>query len=234
MSITTRAAKGSRLTHAELDTNFTDLRDGVALMVPKAAGSGIKVDSLGTPTYAWHDLHSVLHTDPGQPTTPDFVTYRGGIKARQFAENDEAYIEFHIPHDYVPGTEILIHAHWSHTGALVTGGSVTWGFEISYAKGHTQQAFSEPILVTVAQNASTTQYMHMIAETTMTSEAGGLTTLPIGDMEVDGVLNCRVYLDSNDMTVSGGGVPLPFLHFVDLHYQSTNVGTKNKVPSFYA
>ena len=29
MAITTRATKGSALTHNEVDTNFTDLRDGV-------------------------------------------------------------------------------------------------------------------------------------------------------------------------------------------------------------
>lgn len=232
--ITTRAAKGSQLTHAELDANFTDLRDGVAAQVPREAGSGIKIGPNGSATYAWHDLHSTIHTDPSTPaTSPAFVAYRGGIKGRQFDEGDEAYIEFHIPHDYVPGSELFIHAHWSHNSAVVTGGSVTWGFEITYAKGHQQQAFGTPILVSVSQAANTNQYQHMVAETSMTSIPGGGTTLAVGQIEVDGVMMCRVYLDSNDLTVSGGGVPLPFLHFVDLHYQSTNVGTKGKSPSFY-
>jgi hypothetical protein len=53
-------------------------------------------------------------------------------------------------------------------------------------------------------------------------------------METDAVLMCNVHLSANNMTVSGGGVPAPFLHFVDVHYQSTNVGTKNRAPSFWA
>ena len=63
MAITTRDAKGAALTWAELDENFTDLRDGVNIMVPKTQNSGIKVDSLGTPTYPWHDIIGHLFVD---------------------------------------------------------------------------------------------------------------------------------------------------------------------------
>jgi hypothetical protein len=51
-------------------------------------------------------------------------------------------------------------------------------------------------------------------------------------MEVDGIIMCRLYLDSNDIITSGGTVN-PFVHFVDLHYQSTGIGTKGKAPNFY-
>ena len=234
MTIITRAGKGSELSHAELDANFTDLRDGVALMVPKTSGTGIKVDSLGTPTFPWHDLVSTLHTDASTPATlPVFTTFRDGIKCRQFDVNDEAFIEFHMPHDYVPGSEMFIHAHWSHTATTVTGGSVSWTFELSYAKGHDQGSFSATKLITATQNASTAQYRHMIAETSMTAATESATAFDVATMETDAVLMCKVYLSANNMTVSGGGVPAPFLHFVDVHYQSTNVGTKNRSPNFW-
>lgn len=233
MTITTRAGKGSELTWAELDTNFTDLRDGVNLMVPKTQNSGIKVDSLGSPTYPWHDLHSTLHTDPSSIYAPSFETYNGGIKGRSFDVNDEAYIEFHLPHDYVMGSEIFIHAHWSHNSELVTGGNVTWAFEMIYAKGHNQDTFDPPITVSVTENSSLIQYQHMVAETSITSVPGGLTTFPVGTMEPDGIIMVRVFLASNNITYSSGIQPKPFLHFVDLHYQSTNVGTKNKSPNFW-
>jgi len=234
MTITTRSGKGTALTHAEIDTNFTDLRDGLNLMVPKAQGYGVKVDSLGTPTFPWHDLHSTIHTDASTPATlPSFVTYRNGIKGRQFDVNDEAFIEFHIPHDYVMGSEIFIHSHWSHAATTVTGGSVSWTFELSYAKGHDQAAFSATKLITATQNANSTQYQHMVAETSMTAVTESATAFAVGIMEPDAVLMCRVYLSANNMTVSGGGVPAPFLHFVDLHYQSTNIGTKNRSPNFW-
>lgn len=234
MAITTRAGKGAELTWAEADTNLTDLRDGVNIMVPKTQGYGIKVDSLGSPTFPWHDLHSTIHTDPSSPgTAPTFVSYHDAIKARQFDVGDEAFIEFHLPHDYVMGSEIFIHAHWSHNSATVTGGNVTWGFEILYAKGHNQQAFgATSVDIAVLQDASLIQRQHMVAETAMTSVSGGASTLAVGQVEPDGVLMCRVFLDANNITDSVVQ-PKPFLHFVDLHYQSTNIGTKNKSPSFW-
>lgn len=39
MAITTRAGKGSALTHTELDTNFTDLRDSVGYLTTGQGGT---------------------------------------------------------------------------------------------------------------------------------------------------------------------------------------------------
>ena len=231
MTITTRAGKGSELTWNELDTNFTDLRDGVAIQVPKTQNSGIKDDSLGTPTYPWHDLIGTLNVygDVGDASR---VTYRGGIKVLQCDVQDQAYIDFHLPHDYVMGSNIYIHTHWSHNSATVTGGSVTWAFEMIYAKGHDQSAFSAPVTASVVQSASTTQYQHMVAETLASTSGGAADLLDTDNLEPDGLILCRVYLDSNDITDSVTQ-PSPFLHAVDVHYQSTTVGTKQKSPDFW-
>ena len=231
MTITTRAGKGSALTHNELDTNFTDLRDGLAIRVPKTQGYGIKVDSLGTPTFGWHDLLGSLEVDGYNP--PTRVVYIGGLKQFQFAENNTAYFSFHLPHDYAVGTDIHIHSHWSHTSSLVTGGSVTWTYELTYAKGHNQAAFDSPIIVSGTQNASTIQYQHMIVETAISTAGGSPTQLSTSAMEPDGMIFGRVWLSANGITVSGGGVPDPFLHEVDLHYQSTGVATKQRFPGFW-
>jgi len=233
MTITTRTSKGSALTHAEMDTNLTDLRDGVALMVPKEAGNGVKVDSLGTPSYAWHDLVSTMHTDPDSPLCPEFTIFRGTTKSRQFAEGDEAFIEFHIPHDYVPGTDMLVHAHWSTNNEFLTGGTVTFGFEMTYAKGHNQQAYGAPIIVSVVDAAHTEQYRHQIAEVQFTAAVAAANAFAVSEMEIDGVIMCRFYVDSIDLTVSSGLASAPFINFVDVHYQSSNVGTKNRAPGFY-
>jgi hypothetical protein len=234
MAITLRSVKGSELTHAELDTNFTDLRDGVALQVPKTQGAtGIKVDSLGTPTYGWHDLLAKVDVEPGV-NAPSWAVYRGSIKQYQFTEAvDYGYLSWHIPHDYVIGTDIFVHCHWSQILTTVTGGSVTFGYELTYAKGHDQAAFPATKTVTVLQNASTTQYQHMIAEGAASVSGGSATQLDTDLLEPDGVILGRVYVDSNDITVSGGGVPEPFIHFVDMHYQTTNVGTKQRQPDFW-
>ena len=91
MTITTRAAKGSELSHAEMDENFTDLRDGVDIQIPKTQGKGIKIDSLGTPDWGWRDLHSPFVINAIAPNPAGFAVYRGGIGAHQFAEGEAAF-----------------------------------------------------------------------------------------------------------------------------------------------
>ena len=233
MAIVTRSGKGSALTHSELDNNFVELRDGTNSLVPKTKGKGIKVGPFGADTFGWHDLLGTIQVY-GQAGEASRSIYRGGIKALHFTEDDSAYVDFHLPHDYVPGTDIFIHAHWSHDSTVVTGGSVTWGFELMYAKGHNQAAFSVPVIVSVNQSVNTTQYQHMVAEGLASTPGGSGVLLNTTDLEVDGLIQCRIFLDSNDITVSGGGIPEPFVHAVDIHYQSTNVATKNKSPDFWA
>ena len=233
MAITTRAGKGTPLSHNEMDTNLTDLRDGLNLMVPKTQNAGIKTDSLGTPTYSWRDLTSVFRIDEGGPNKPSWATFIGGFKQLQFAVNDVAYFTYHLPHEYVVGTPLYIHAHWAHLSTLVTGGSVTWGFELSAAKGHNQGAFVSSTTLSMVHNASTVQRQHMIAEVKCADVGGAGGTLDLSIIEPDTLILGRVYLIANNITVSSGGVPSPFLHEVDLHLQTTVVGTKQKTPPFW-
>lgn len=232
MAITTRAGKGSELSYAEMDTNFTDLRDGVALMVPSSATDGIKVDSLGTPTFGWHDIYGHITLDPNDGTCAGFSTYAASLSQIQFVVGEHVHVAFHMPHDYVLGTDMYIHVHWSHNSALVTGGSVTWGWYASYASGYNTMAFASPITGSVIQNASTTQFQHMIAETSLSVSGGSASQLDTDLLEVDGLVLCQLFLSSNDIT-SSGAVPDPFVHFIDIHYQSTGVPTKNRNPAFY-
>ena len=235
MAIVTRTSKGSELSYAEMDNNLDELRDGVGAAVPATSGSGIQVGPVGGRQYAWHDMHARMEIDEDDVNKPANVIYRGGIKQRQYIESlSSSNCNIHIPHDYVPGTDLFIHVHWSHIGTLVTGGTTTWAFETIYAKGHDQAAFSAPVTTTVQQGANTAQYQHMVAETALSVTGGSANQLNTTDIEPDGVVIARLYLDSNDITVSSGLKPDPFVHFVDLHYQSTNVGTINKAPSFWS
>jgi hypothetical protein len=232
--IRTRAAKGAALTHAEADENFTDLRDGVNAMVPKTKGEGIRLGPNGAETFGWHDIiGAVFVHDPADPLAPDYATFVGGIKQYRFEVNDEAELLFHLPHDYTPGTDIYIHAHWSHDSALVTGGSVTWGFELTYAKGHNQAAFGPTITIVELQNASLVQRQHMVCEAPASISGGSASLLDTADIEADGLVFGRVYLATNAITVASGPVPSPFLHTVDIHYQSTAMPTKQRSPDFW-
>ncbi len=205
------------------------------LNLPKTAGFGIKVD-LATPTFGWRDLRAEIRTRGVGGTDPNDSAYIGNVKAYAFSVNDEAWIEFHIPHDYVPGTDIHLHFHWSHNSAVVTGGTITLGADVTYAKGHNQGVFAatvNPTLVATAiASASNGQYRQMIDEVQLSASSPSGTQIDTDDLEPDGLVLARVYLAANNIT-SGGAVPDPFIHEVDLHYQSTSISTKDKVPDFY-
>lgn len=233
MSITIRAEKGSELSHAEMDTNFIELRDiPNGKTFPKTKGVGVLID-IADPNYGWHDLFATTYIDETSLNPPTFEIYTGGIKEFQFSEGAEMLCRWHIPHDYAPGTDMFIHAHWSHNSSDVTGGSVTWGWEFTYSKGHNQGAFSPAKTVSVIQAASLTPYQHMVAETALSVSGGSVTQIDTDDIEPDGLILCRFYHDSNDITVSVGQPPNPFVHFIDLHYQSTGVPTKQRSPDFW-
>ena len=198
------------------------------LIFVKTAGKGIKIDPT-SPAFGWKDLLGNIVAKNTGATAPALATYRGGLQQFQFAVNDECFLEFHLPHDYVPGTDIFIHAHWSHISAAVTTGVATWGFETSYAKGYDQAAFIAPVSPTVAQNASTVQYRHMIAEVQLSAASPSGSQIDSDDLQPDGLILVRAYLSANTLSAAAD----PFLHFVDIHYQSTQLATKNKAYPFY-
>ncbi len=198
------------------------------LVLPKASGNGIKVDNT-TPTFPWQDLFGEVKLHGVGANEPSYNVYKGGIRAYEFnTVGDEVFVEFHLPHDYVEGSNIYIHSHWSVDTASVTG-SVTWDFECTYAKGHDQAAFGGNVTAQASQTASTTAYQHMIAEVQLSDPSPSATELDTDDLETDGLILVRVELSAS--TLSGGNNP--WLHFVDVHYQSTNIGTKQKAPPFY-
>lgn len=211
----------------------TKLSTGDSLVINKTSGLGIKVDTT-TPTFPWHDMLGEIIVKTTGAGTPLLAVHRGNVSQYTFTVGDFVYLAFHIPHDYAPGTDLHIHYHWSHIVTTVTGGTVTWRAEISYAKGHNQAAFTAAVTLDTSPAASTTQYQHMISEVQMSAAAPSGSQIDTDDIEPDGLILVRVTLQANAITVSSGGVPDPFLHYADIHYQSTGVGTKSKVsPGFY-
>lgn len=210
------------------------------LTLPKTSGKGIRVD-VDSPSFGWRDLIGEIAVRGSGGNDPTFQAYRGNIRQYFFDASDEVFVNYHIPHDYLPGSDIFLHFHWSQAekrtnGAStnpVTGGSVTWGYEVTYAKGHQQQAFITPVSGTVVQTASTTIYWHHIAEVQISAASPSASQIDSDDLEVDGVIQCRAFLSANNMTVGAGNIPAPALHYVDIHYQSTNMPTKEKAPDFY-
>jgi hypothetical protein len=226
----------------ELDVNGSGrfsgpLRVDSIITVPKNSGYGIKID-VDNPTYGWRDIISAIYIDGNASLKPSWVQYTGVMYQYQFgggASPDQAQVSFHMPHDYALGTPLYIHAHWSNN--VVTSGSVQWTFDIMYASGHgTAGGYSDSfnahsITISGVQVAPTGAFGHMICEVPFTNNGGTGGLLDTNKMMVDGLILARV---SRGGTGSSDTLSQdPFLHFVDLHYQSTNLPTKNKAPNFY-
>ena len=218
-------------------TAWNDLKYGINattnLYMPKASGNGIKVD-LTTPTFGFADLLGDQFSKNTGATKPTLTTYNGAIQAWLFGAGDEAYMTYHIPHDYVKGTDIFIHIHWSHISTIVTGGTVTFKATSIYSKGHSQSAFGAPVVGTFVGDASTTQYMQVLTEVQYSDSAPTGLQLDTDLFEPDGVIELTFEVDANNIT-SGGAVPDIFVHYVDIHYQTSGlIGTKAKAPDFYS
>ena len=198
---------------------------------PKASGYGVKVDTT-TPTFPWRDKEGILNYASAVPGSLNI--YRNTIRDYSFSVNDEVDGKFHIPHDYVPGTDIYIHVHWSHIGTVISG-NFTGAFKYIYAKGHNQAAFQAekdiPVTYATVNIATTPRYQHMITEVQLSSAGGSATLLDTALIEIDGILLAN-WVQTAIPTITGT-ITEPFIHFVDLHYQSTGIGTKAKAPNFY-
>jgi hypothetical protein len=224
---------------AKVNANETELygakvtRNGSSIVLAKTAGTGIQVDEV-LPTYGWHDLIgdiSPLTTGVGALTR---AVYRAPINQLYATAGDIIDLQYHLPHDYAPNTDIFIHVHWSHTGTAISG-SMLFTPSLIYAKGHNQASFpatvvSPIISVPVLSIVTHPQYQHFISEVQASISGGSATQLNTTLIEPDGLI-IGALVATTIPTVTGGFL---FIHAVDIHYQSTCVATKQKSPNFYA
>lgn len=196
---------GRLLTPAEVDGNFqgldTKTKDG------------------------WRDNIVQLSVQVGNPDAPLLNVFRDNIKAYNFADGQmtEAFASFHIDHDYKLGTALYPHIHWACNSTAT--GTVRWGVEYTYSKGHQQSFFPATTTVYVQQAADGTQYRHYIAEV---SDGNAI---PGANIEPDGIILCRFFRDGAH--VSDTLADDVFVFCVDLHYQCSQYATPNKAPNFF-
>lgn len=208
---------------------------GNGAVLPKTAGVGIKVDEEFS-SFGWRDIIGAVSpkaTGLGAPTRAAYAGANVGVYA--FALNDVCDFCFHIPHDYVPGTDLYFHVHWSHNGTSTTGDAVFTVYH-TYASRSTAGTTAFPAektnTVTWATTdiATTPQYAHRVDEVAITSAAGSANLTANTLIEVDGLIEATLKLTS--IPTLGGSGKL-FIHTCDLHYQSTNMATKSRSPSYY-
>lgn len=224
-------------THIDMAGNIKP-KGSAFIVIQKASGNGIKIDHT-TPTFGFADLLGDQFSKNTGATKPTLAVYNGVIDAWQFGDLDEAFMTYHIPHDYVVGTDIHLHIHWSRNVAA-TGGDVDFKYTAIYAKGHNQASgstfTSTPITasftsITLA-GAGLNQYQQHLTEVTISAATATAALFDRDDLEPDGVIELTLELTSNNITGTAGA---PFIHYADIHYQTTGIGgTKSRTPDFYA
>lgn len=175
----------------------------------------------------WDDYTQDISTGKAVgANAPTWSSVNGTLQAYAFDDStmNEMWLTSHIRHNIKQGTVIFPHIHWTPGNSTNTG-VVVWGFEYGLSKGHGQQAFSTPTMITVNATSTGTPHMHYIHEVA-TADA-----IPATNIEPDTLIMfriCRLAADGDDNFV-GDAFGLEF----DLHYQMERSGSLNKEPTFY-
>lgn len=203
-------------------------------VLDKTAGTGIKVDRV-SPTFPWRDLIGNIGIKTTGPTAPTLSAFRGGNAQRLFFPvGTQADMEYHIPHDYLPGSDVFLHLHWGHNGTAI-GGNLVLQVSMSYAKGFNQEIFTPEKVFNMTIPATNLtvapRFCHIVSEVQISASNPTATQFNSSIFEVDGEMIVQLKCLTVP-TITGGTVAAPYWGHIDLHYQSTGRGTKNKQPNF--
>jgi hypothetical protein len=206
-----------------------------SIVVPKTSGTGILIDT-ASPTFGWRDIIGDVSPKTSPPGAATVAVFIGGYYRTWFySANDQCDCIYHVPHDYVAGTDIFLHLHWGHNGTAISG-SLVVTFGVTYAKGHNQANFPtevNPVLTVSTPNIATVpRYRHRLDEFQLSSAAPTATQLNTALLEPDGLILVGFQVTIIP-TITGGSTNLPAFFTLDIHYQSSNVGTKQLSPPFY-
>ena len=144
-----------------------------------------------------------------------------GFWAFKFALDKRNFIVFHLPHDYVPNTQIYLNCHWLSDGTDVVN-TVKWQYTTAHALSYGQEPFNftTPQIVS-GETAPNGQYYHM------NTAVGPIT---VDDMQAEGIVYAKLDRITNGATDNTDGI---FVLAFEVSYQSTNLATKNRQPPFY-
>lgn len=197
--------------------------------ISKVEGTGIKVDT-ATPTFPWRDLIGLIQPNLDHPaTSPEVMEFRTGVNGYAYDALSILDTVFHIPHDWVPGHDALVHLHWGNDTALVENDTFTVTPTAIYGDRDgtwTSPVTLAPITYTVGAGGLA-QYSHIVTEVPLCDTGGSSTTLDSDAIEIDGLISITFVVTTEAIT---GNL---FIFTGDIHYQSTGIGTKNNASPFY-
>ena len=169
----------------------------------------------------YRDLLPTGGYSPGGAADPTVKAFVGPILLPAFAgsgANNQATYRYHIPHDWVIGSDFYMHTHWANNNASPTG-NVKWKVTWYYARGYELGDFGTAITTLLpTADVSSNQYDHHI------TESAAITPAIVGEeVEIDGMILACVERDTTDTNTDDA-----FLIEFDIHYLSDGNTTVEK------
>ena len=170
----------------------------------------------------WRDITGQIQVRGSGPTDPTWsVIDSGAFSAYDFAIGDKCWFYFHIPHDIVPGADILLHIHYLTDG--VDTNTIKWQYTYDHVLGYQRDQLDTTGTVVTSELAGAgTAYTHHISETDPITIAN-LT-------EPDGIIAVQITRITNGATDNTDTV---YVLTADVHYQSTNLATPERNAPYY-
>ena len=165
---------------------------------------------------SWEDLRVPVSTVVVNPANskPDWVAFVGNTRALGFDNTASEWVSFsaQLPHNYLQGSDIEAHLHWSATDG--SAGGVRWVLDYTWANiGSPFPAIASLAETSAAASANTHTYcdLEWITGTGKT---------------VSSVLMCRLWRDvaHTDDDYAADAALLEF----DFHYQVDGFGSENE------
>jgi hypothetical protein len=176
----------------------------------------------------WQDIIGDVSSKSGSLSAPQLLPFNGMFRSWFFNAGSRCDITYHIPHDYIMGTDIMLHIHWSHVGELITGDFEIAHF-LSIAKGHDQMAFTDEIKIhQIIKCDGIGKKQHRVSEITISGQDHGL--LDTSMIEPDTIITNAMVVNKIPNII--GDVCYPTILCADIHYQSSDVSTPNRLPPY--
>lgn len=209
MPIVYRLVKGSPLTFAEEDGNFSELA--------------------GRTDLAWAMSGAEPVVREGTANAPSLEIFRDNIYAWSYpnGQMSQAYLNFDVPFDYAVGTDLSVGIHWS-PGNTTTTGTVRFGLEFTYAWSYApgpNTVFGPTQTVYInASQADGTAYAHYV------NFNDPANNFPAAGVQQNMRFLVRIFRDGANVADTFGA-PI-FIVGTDFFYQTDRFGTSTKVPPF--
>lgn len=160
----------------------------------------------------WDDMRFPGATLRNGATAPPFNAFRGGTYLPQFGAGDEAHVDGQMPHDWVEGTTLHPHVHYSCPDTAV--GNFVFGLEITKATPGTGVFPAPTTIETAVTPTPGVAFGHHIVS---------FPSLDMTGMLLSTMFVVRAYRKTG---VASAYVPGIFVLELDFHYQKDTLGSR--------